>query len=109
VGAPQLKLSYTGTSPAGARPTRVFAQLVDDATGIVLGNQITPIQVTLDGKPHQTSVPLEVVAYTAHAGAHVTLQMVATTKAYAEPRLGGSITFDSIDVSLPVAAGLKAR
>lgn len=109
VGAPQLKLSYTGTSPAGARPTRVFAQLVDDASGIVLGNQITPIQVTLDGKPHQTSVPLEVVAYTAHAGAHVTLQMVATTTAYAEPRLGGSITFDSIDVSLPVAAGLKAR
>ncbi len=109
VGAPQLKLSYTGTSPAGARPTRVFAQLVDDATGIVLGNQITPIQVTLDGKPHQTSVPLEVVAYTAHVGAHVTLQMVATTTAYAQPRLGGSITFDSIDVSLPVAAGLKAR
>jgi ABC-2 type transport system ATP-binding protein len=109
VGAPQLKLSYTGTAPAGARPTRVFAQLVDDATGIVLGNQITPIQVTLDGKPHETSVPLEVVAYTAHAGAHVTLQMVATTTAYAEPRLGGSITFDSIDLSLPVAAGLKAR
>jgi ABC-2 type transport system ATP-binding protein len=109
VGAPQLKLSYTGTTPAGVRPTRVFAQLVDDATGIVLGNQITPIQVTLDGKPHQTSVPLEAIAYTAHAGAHVTLQMVATTTAYAEPRLGGSITFGSIAVSLPVAAGLPAR
>jgi ABC-2 type transport system ATP-binding protein len=109
VGAPQLQLSYTGTTPAGARPTRVFAQLVDDATGIVLGNQVTPIQVTLDGKPHQTSVALEDIAYTAHAGTHVTLQMVATTTAYAQPRLGGSVTFDSIAVSLPVAAGLQAR
>jgi ABC-2 type transport system ATP-binding protein len=107
VGAPQLHLAYTGTTPAGVRPTRVFAQLVDDATGIVLGNQITPIDVTLDGKPHQTSVPLEDIAFTARAGAHVTLQLVATTTAYAEPRLGGSITFDTIGVSLPVAAGLK--
>ncbi|MCU1465758.1 MAG: X-Pro dipeptidyl-peptidase family [Actinomycetia bacterium] len=107
VGAPQLHLAYTGTTPAGVRPTRVFAQLVDDATGLVLGNQITPIDVTLDGKPHQTSVPLEDIAFTARAGAHVTLQLVATTTAYAEPRLGGSITFDTIGVSLPVAAGLK--
>jgi ABC-2 type transport system ATP-binding protein len=109
VGAPKLQLSYTGTAPAGVRPTRVFAQLVDDATGIVLGNQITPIQVTLDGKRHQASVALEDIAYTAPAGAHVTLQMVATTTAYAEPRLGGTITFDSIAVSLPVATGLTAR
>ncbi len=102
LGAPQLKLSYTGTEPAGTKPTRVFAQLVDDATGIVLGNQVTPVQVTLDGKPHQLSVPLETVVYAAPAGAHVTLQLVATTVAYAQPRLGGSIAFDSIDLSLPV-------
>jgi ABC-2 type transport system ATP-binding protein len=103
-----LKLAYTGTTPPGVRPTRVFAQLVDDTTGLVLGNQITPIEVTLDGKRHHTSVPLEDIAFTARAGAHVTLQMVAATTAYAKPRLGGSITFDSIDVSLPVASGLKA-
>ena len=42
----------SGHAPPGARPTRVFAQLVDDATGIVLGNQITPIQVVLDGRTH---------------------------------------------------------
>ena len=108
VGAPQLKLAYTGTTPPGARPTRVFAQLVDDATGLVLGNQITPIEVTLDGKPHQTSVRLEDIAFTARPGTPVTLQLVATTTAYAQPRLGGSITFDAIDVSLPVATGLAA-
>ncbi len=106
VGAPKLTLSYSGTTRPGPRPTRVFAQLVDDATGTVLGNQVTPIEVTLDGKPHTTSVSLEVVAFTGHAGAHLTLQLVATTVAYAPPKLGGGITFDQIDLSLPVAATL---
>ena len=45
LGAPQLSLRYAGTSPPGERPTRVFAQLVDEQTGIVVGNQITPIDV----------------------------------------------------------------
>ena len=62
----------------------MFAQLVDDSTGIVLGNQITPIEVTLDGKAHTTTVPLEMVAFTAKPGAHLTLQLVATTAAYAQ-------------------------
>ncbi len=109
VGAPTLALSYKGTTPAGSRPTRVFAQLVDDSTGIVLGNQITPIEITLDGATHQLSVPLEAVAFTGRAGARVTLQLVATTVAYAQPRLGGTVTFEKIDLTLPVAAGLAAR
>lgn len=108
VGAPQLTFSYHGTTPTGNKPTRVFAQLVDDATGIVLGNQVTPIEVTLDGREHQVSVPLEVVAFTGRAGARVTLQLVATTVAYAQPRLGGTIQFGDIHVSLPVAKGLTA-
>jgi ABC-2 type transport system ATP-binding protein len=107
VGAPKLTLSYTGTTPAGVRPTRVFAQLVDDSTAVVLGNQITPIEVVLDGKPHQVTVPMEIVAFTGKPGAKVTLQIVATTTAYAVPRLGGRVTFDRIDLVLPTAANLK--
>ncbi len=109
VGAPTLTLSYTGTTPAGVRPTRVFAQLVDDVTGIVLGNQVTPIAITLDGAPHWLTVPLEAVAFAGRARTHVSLQLVATTVAYAQPRLGGTVTFDKIDVSLPVASGLAAK
>jgi len=106
VGAPTLKLSYRGTVPAGTRPTRVFAQLIDDTTGFVIGNQITPIEVTLDGAGHTAEIPLEVIAFAAHAGSTVTLQLAATTVAYAPPRLGGSINFDSIELSLPVVSGL---
>jgi len=109
VGAPTLTLRYEGTAPAGPRPTRVFAQLVDDATGTVLGNQITPIAVTLDGLAHSTTVPLEIVAFTAKPGAHLTLQIVATTVAYATPRLGGSISFNTVHVSLPTVTGVTPQ
>jgi ABC-2 type transport system ATP-binding protein len=108
VGAPTLTLRYSGTAPSGPRPTRVFAQLVDDATGVVLGNQITPIDVTLDGKAHDTTVPLEMVAFTAKPGAQLTLQIVVTTVAYAQPRLGGSISFNSVHISLPTVTGVTA-
>ena len=46
-------------------------------------------------------MPLEIVAHAAAAGQHLTLQLVATTVAYAQPRLGGTVTFDKIDISLP--------
>ncbi len=104
VGAPELTLSYSGTNGTGQRPTRVFAQLVDSSSGLVIGNQVTPIAVTLDGAAHKVSVPLEVIAFAAKAGSTLTLQIVATTVAYAEPQFGGQIDFDSIELSLPVMA-----
>jgi ABC-2 type transport system ATP-binding protein len=103
IGAPELRVRYTGTTPSGDRPTRVFAQLVDDDTGIVLGNQITPIDVTLDGKEHETTVNLEMISFRLQPGHTLTLQLVANTVAYAQPRLGGSVEFAAIDLSLPVA------
>ena len=109
LGAPELTITYSGTTPDGAEPTRVFAQVIDEATGQALGNQITPIDVTLDGQPHTVTIPLEVVAYTATAATKLTLQIVATTTAYAPPRFGGSIDFTKIDVSLPTGKGLTAR
>jgi ABC-2 type transport system ATP-binding protein len=108
LGAPQLTLRYAGTSPAGERPTRVFAQLVDDASGIVVGNQITPIEVTLDGREHTVETPLEMIAFTAEPGARLTLQLVATTVAYAEPRLGGRVEFSSVHISLPTVTGVTS-
>ena len=106
VGAPELALTYQGTPGDGDRPTRVFAQLVDQATGLTVGNQITPIPVTLDGEEHTTEVPLEVVAHAVTPSSRLALQLVATTVAYAQPRLGGSVTFEEIEVALPVAEGL---
>lgn len=109
VGAPRLTFTYVGSTPAGDAPTRVFAQLVDDDSGLVLGNQITPIAVDLDGTEHTVEVPLEMVAHTLAPGSGVTLQLVAATTAYAKPRFGGTIDFSAIAISLPVAADLARR
>jgi ABC-2 type transport system ATP-binding protein len=109
LGAPELRLTYHGTTPPGARPTRVFAQLVDRSTGLVLGNQITPIQVVLDGRTHTLSVPLEMVAFTGTPASRLQLQLVATTVAYAQPRLGGTVDFTQIHLSLPVASHITPR
>ena len=105
VGAPELTLTYSGTVADGERPTRVFAQLVDDATGFVVGNQITPVPVTLDGERHEVTVPLEIVAHRAPAGSTLTLQVVATTVAYGQPRLDGSVDLSDIHITLPVVTG----
>lgn len=101
VGAPRLTLTYRGRATGPNRPERVFAQLVDDKTGKVLGNQITPIAVKLDGRRRTVTAPLETVAHSLPRGGSVTLQLVATTVAYAQPRLGGSVTFDRVAIALP--------
>ena len=107
VGAPMLSLTYSGTVPAGDRPTAVFAQLVDDSTGIVLGNQVTPVPLVLDGTEHTLDIPLETVAHLLRPGSSLTLQLVATTVAYAQPQLGGSVTFSAISITLPVTTALR--
>ncbi len=108
LGAPKLTLTYSGTVAEGPGITRVFAQLIDGETGLVLGDQITPIAVTLDGENHTTEVDLEIVAHHLAPGATIRLQLVATTVAYATPMLGGSITFESVEITVPTTAKATA-
>ena len=108
LGAPTLSLTYVGTSPAGAAPTRVFAQMVDPSTNLVLGNLATPIKVELDGKEHTISLPLEMVVFAAKRGAKLKLQLVATSPSYATPSLGGKVRFSAIDVEIPTVTGMRS-
>jgi ABC-2 type transport system ATP-binding protein len=80
----------------------VFAQLVDDANGEVLGHQITPIPVTLDGRRHTIELPLEIVAAADARGEHFTLQITPSTVAYQAQRATGTIHFTKIDLTIPV-------
>jgi ABC-2 type transport system ATP-binding protein len=102
VGPPKLTITYSGDPGPNSGPMRVLAQLVDPGRDVVVGNQVTPIAVELDGKTHTTTVDLEVIAQRLAPGSSLVLQLVAVTTAYARPRLGGVITFGSIDVSIPV-------
>ena len=101
VGAPQLSFTYSGTGSS----RHVYAQLVDDTTGLVLGNTVTPIEVTLDGVQRTISVPLEPIAHTLAPGETVTLQIVSSAGLY--ERLApsvGTITVSGIQLALPTAA-----
>jgi ABC-2 type transport system ATP-binding protein len=106
LGAPHLTMTYTGSTPDGPEPTRVFAQLVDAETGLVVGNQITPVPVELNGAEHTVEIDMEVIAHHLEAGDGLVLQLVATTPAYATPRLGGEITVTSIAIDLPTTEAL---
>ncbi|MET4430081.1 CocE/NonD family hydrolase [Mycolicibacterium sp. 624] len=98
VGAPELTLTYSGTGVS----RHVYAQLVDDTTGLVLGYVVTPIPVTLDGQTHTVTVALEQVAHTLRPGQTVTLQLVSTAGLYATvvPPLG-VLNVSSMQLTLP--------
>jgi ABC-2 type transport system ATP-binding protein len=103
IGTPTIEMTYSGTLPEGETDGRVFAQLVDDEASLVIGNQITPIALVLDGEEHTITVPLEVIAHDLGSSGTVTLQLVATSTAYATPPLGGQLEVSSLAVSLPFA------
>lgn len=105
VGSPDLGLTYTGTgSPA---QTVVYAQVVDKRSGQVLGNQVTPIPVILDGRSRTVSRPLESIAAQAGPGSRFAVQLVSASAVYGTQRSTGSITFSSARATLP--AGTPTR
>ena len=81
--------------------THVYAQIVD-GSGHVVGNQATPIPVTLDGLTHTIERPLEAIASEAVAGSSYRLQITPATTLYTPQRSAGAVTFARIEVSLPI-------
>jgi ABC-2 type transport system ATP-binding protein len=113
VGAPHLDLTYQGN--AVPQKTWIYAQFANPRNGTVLGNIATPIPLTLDGQPHSISRDLEMVAGRAPAGGGYTLQLTASSSLYDLQRSAGAVTFDGIDVTMPLgdpassASSVKAK
>jgi ABC-2 type transport system ATP-binding protein len=107
VGAPRVSLTYTGV--AAPASTFVYAQILNPRNGLVLGNIATPIPVTLDGAQRTVSRELEMVAARAPAGGGYILQLTASSTLYDLQRSAGAVTFDSIDVSLPLGEPAPAE
>jgi ABC-2 type transport system ATP-binding protein len=102
LGAPFLTATYRGRAP---RPrARVLAQLVDEATGTVLSNIVTPVPLHLDGRRRTVSLPLEVVSAAAGRARRFTLQLTAQSSQYDVRPTGGSVTFSRIRIALPTVA-----
>lgn len=101
VGAPELTLTYSGTGTA----KHVYAQIVDDETGLVLGNQATPIPVVLDGESHTVTYSLERVAHTLKPGQSVTVQIVTSSAKFLNFYSWGSVTVEEMSIKLPTLEG----
>jgi ABC-2 type transport system ATP-binding protein len=97
VGRPKVRLTYSGTGAA----THVFAQIVDEARNVVLGNQVTPIPIELDGATHTVTRSLEGVAA---AGGRYRLQLIGGSQVYGPARGVGTITFSAARVELPATS-----
>src|SRR6185312_15166558 len=104
VGAPELTLTYSGTGTA----KHVYAQIVDDKTGLVLGNHATPIPVVLDGESRTVTFSLEQVAHTLKPGQSVTVQIVTSTVKYLNFYSWGSVTVEGMSISLPTREAATA-
>ena len=99
VGAPSVSFRYSGLGTARA----VFAQVVDNATGLVLGNIVTPVPVILDGRERTVSIDLNDIVYTVTDPDtdNLTLQITSSATLFANASVG-FIDISEIDVSLPV-------
>jgi ABC-2 type transport system ATP-binding protein len=105
VGEPRLTLTYSGTGTVG----HVFAQIVDEQRNVVLGNQVTPVPVTLDGASHAVTRPLEGVAASMAAGGRYRLQVIGGSQVYGPVRGAGAITLSAVRVELPTVGAAAAR
>jgi ABC-2 type transport system ATP-binding protein len=102
VGAPRVKITYSGiATPA---ETFLYAQVVDTRANRVLGNQVTPIPVTLDGQQHTVERTLEPIAVHATPTSRYRLQVAGGTTVYGLQRSSGSASLTRIEAALPVRA-----
>ena len=105
VGAPQLSFSYSGLGIART----VYAQLVDNTTRRVLGNLVTPVPVTLDGRSHQVTIPMENIAYTVAPGDSLTLQITSSAANLENFTSFGLVNISDVRIDLPIRAAGDSR
>jgi ABC-2 type transport system ATP-binding protein len=101
VGAPQLTMTYSGIGTS----RHVYAQIVDKESGLVVGNIVTPIPVTLDGRTHTQTYSMEDIVWTSDnsvpTDADLELQIVASATPYLNLTQYGFINVSDVTVSLP--------
>ncbi|BBY58130.1 CocE/NonD family hydrolase [Mycolicibacterium sarraceniae] len=103
VGAPTLTFDYQGLGTSRF----VYAQLVDNNTGLVVGNLVTPVAVTLDGRSRSVSVNMENIVYTADNPqdlGNLTLQITSSATAYENFTAVGVINISNIGLTLQTPA-----
>ncbi len=101
VGAPQLTMTYSGIGTS----RHVYAQVVDKKTGLVVGNIVTPLPVTLDGRTHTQTYSMEDIVWTygdtVPDASDLELQIVGSATPYLNFTEYGFIDVKDVSVSMP--------
>jgi ABC-2 type transport system ATP-binding protein len=99
VGAPKVTFDYQGIGTTRA----VYAQVVNNATGQVLGNVVTPLPVTLDGKQHTLTMDLSDIVYTYDPKAigGLTVQITSSASAFENFTSFGLMNISNVKVAMP--------
>jgi ABC-2 type transport system ATP-binding protein len=100
VGAPKLTITYSGKGTP-AKGAKVYAQLVDVRRKIVVGNQVTPIPLVLDGKRHLVTRDLTPIAASAAKGTKYVLQIISSSRVWAPQRGTGTVKVAYAKLVLP--------
>jgi ABC-2 type transport system ATP-binding protein len=106
VGPPRVRIAYSGT--AAPAETHLYAQVVDTKANKVLGNQVTPIPVVLDGQRRTVERALEPIAAHATPDSRYRVQVIPGTTVYGLQRSTGAVTLHAVEAALPVRAALGA-
>jgi len=107
VGAPTLSFNYSGLGTN----RYVYAQLVDNDTGLVVGNLVTPVPVTMDGRTHTATINMENLVYTVDDPNtdNLTLQITSSATAYENFTAFGVINISDINLTLPTPATITPQ
>lgn len=106
VGKPTISLSYRGSAlPAS---TFIYAQVVDARTRRVVGGQVTPIPVVLDGRQRTVERKLEAIALRAGRSSDLRLRLLPSTALYGPQRSAGSVNRLSVTSTLPIVDATRS-
>lgn len=78
---------------------------MDNKRKLVVGNQVTPIPVVLDGKKHTVTRPLDPIAASAPKGTTYTLQIISSSKVWAPQRSVGILRVSKLKLTIPAVKG----
>jgi ABC-2 type transport system ATP-binding protein len=98
-GAPTVTFDYQGLGTSRF----VYAQIVDKTTGLVVGNLVTPIPVSLDGRSHSITVPVPLadIAYTYAPTDSLELQITSSATAFENFTAFGVVNISNVKVAIP--------
>ena len=99
VGAPTVSFTYAGLGTTRA----VYAQVVNNATGLVLGNVVTPLAVILDGRERTQTFDLSDIVYTydPEGEGGLTVQITSSASAFENLTSFGLMNISNVTVTMP--------